>query len=202
MRTNKMLGFQKPTMPHIHEIETERLLLRQWRSSDFPAFAEMNSDAEVMRHFPATLSEQESNAMAKRCQDLIEQRGWGFWAAQEKSSGIFIGFIGLHVPLAELPFSPCVEIGWRLSQSSWGKGLATEGANAALAFGFNELSLPEIVAFTALSNERSERVMKRIGMQRDELTFQHPSLPQDHPLQEHCLYRASATCSGIVNLAT
>ena len=180
-------------MARIHEIETERLLLRQWWACDFPVFAQMNADEEVMRFFPAKLSEQESNAMAQRCHDLIEQRGWGLWAAQEKSSNEFIGFIGLHIPIAALPFSPCVETGWRLARHWWGKGLATEGASAALAFAFNELSLLEVVAFTTLSNARSERVMKQIGMQRDELTFQHPSLPDGHPFQEHCLYRASVT---------
>ena len=179
-------------MLHIHELETNRLLLRQWHASDFPVFAQMNANEEVMQFFPEKLSAHESDAMAQRCHDLIQQRGWGFWAAQEKSSGAFIGFIGLHVPIADLPFSPCVEIGWRLARPSWGKGLATEGASAALAFAFNELSLPEVVAFTALNNERSERVMKRLGMQRDERTFRHPSLPKGHPLQEHCLYRASA----------
>lgn len=152
----------------------------------------MNGDDEVMRYFPAILSETESNAMAQRCNDLIEQRGWGFWAAQEKTSGSFIGFIGLHIPIAELPFSPCVEIGWRLSQAFWGKGLATEGAHAALAFAFDELSLSEVVSFTALSNARSERVMKRLGMRMDEHTFQHPAVQEGHPLREHCLYRASA----------
>ncbi|MEJ8851257.1 GNAT family N-acetyltransferase [Variovorax rhizosphaerae] len=176
-------------MSHIHQIETERLLLRQWRRSDFPVFAQMSGDDEVMRFFPAKLSEEESNAMAQRCSDLIEQRGWGFWATQEKSSGSFIGFIGLHIPIAELPFSPCVEIGWRLSRPSWGKGLATEGAGAALAFAFDRLFLAEVVSFTTLNNAPSERVMKRLGMQRDELTFQHPSLPNGHPLREHCLYR-------------
>lgn len=180
-------------MAHIHEIETERLLLRQWQPFDFSAFAKLNADEEVMRFFPARLTEQESNAMAQRCHGLIEQRGWGFWATQEKCSNSFVGFIGLHVPTADLPFSPCVEIGWRLARHSWGKGLATEGASAALSFAFNELSLSEVVAFTTLSNERSERVMKRLGMHRDELTFQHPSLPEGHPLREHCLYRASAT---------
>lgn len=179
-------------MAQIYEIETERLLLRQWRPSDFPTFAQMSADKEVMRFFPSPLNEQQSNDMAQRCSDLIDLRGWGFWAAQERSSNAFIGFIGLHVPTAELPFSPCVEVGWRLSRNYWGKGLATEGASAALTFAFNELSLPEVVSFTTLSNERSERVMKRLGMKRDELTFQHPSLPHGHPMQEHCLYRASA----------
>jgi RimJ/RimL family protein N-acetyltransferase len=179
-------------MPQLYEIETDRLLLRQWQPLDFPAFAQINSDDEVMRYFPAKLSEQESNAMAQRCHDLIEQRGWGFWAAQEKLSSAFIGFIGLHIPIADLPFSPCVEIGWRLAQHAWGKGLATEGGRAALEFAFTQLSLPVVVAFTTLKNERSQRVMQRLGMQKDQLTFQHPALPDGHAMREHCLYRASA----------
>lgn len=179
-------------MRHPHEIHTQRLLLRQWRPSDFPTFARMGADAEVMRYFPHTLDEDASRALAQRCHDLIAQRGWGFWAAQEKSSGAFIGFIGLHVPAAQLPFSPCVEVGWRLARPFWGQGLATEGARAALAFGFDALQLAEIVAFTALANARSEAVMQRLGMRRDALTFQHPALPEGHPLREHCLYRMAA----------
>lgn len=179
-------------MTRIHELDTARLRLRQWQQSDRAALARMNQDAEVMRHFPAMLSEPESDALAQRCSDLIEARGWGFWAAQDKATGSFIGFIGLHVPAAALPFSPCVEIGWRLAAAWWGKGLATEGARAALAFAFEELRLPEVVSFTALSNTRSERVMQRLGMRRDEATFLHPALPEGHSLREHCLYRASA----------
>ncbi|MCD2513415.1 GNAT family N-acetyltransferase [Comamonas endophytica] len=180
-------------MGQIHELETRRLLLRQWRDSDSARFAQMNADAETMRHFPAVLTVQESNAMAQRCRELIAQRGWGFWAVEEKVSGEFVGFTGLHVPTAELPFSPCVEIGWRLNRSFWGKGYATEGAGAALVFAFDSLGLAEIVSFTALGNTRSERVMQRLGMHRDEQTFEHPALPMHHPLREHVLYRAFGT---------
>ena len=179
-------------MSHIHEIETERLRLRQWKDSDKPVFALMSADAETMRYLPEMLSEEESNAMAQRCHELIEQRGWGFWAAEEKATGSFVGFIGLHIPIAELPFSPCVEIGWRLSRSVWGRGFATEGASAALEFAFEQLLLSEVVSFTAVGNARSERVMKRLGMQREPRNFQHPAVSQGHPLREHCLYRAFA----------
>ena len=179
-------------MPAIQEIETERLLLRQWKSTDFPAFAQLTSDEEVMQFFPSTLSQEESRAMAQRCADLIAGRGWGFWAAEDKASGTFMGFIGLHVPAVELPFSPCVEIGWRLARAWWGKGLATEGARAALQFAFMSLSLEEVVSFTSVRNARSEAVMRRLGMRRDAATFEHPSIPMGHPLREHCLYRATA----------
>lgn len=176
-------------MKRVRELETTRLLLRQWKDADYPAFARMSADAETMRYFPSVLTENESRAMADRCRALIEARGWGFWAAENKSSKEFIGWIGLHVPSAELPFAPCVEIGWRLARHAWGKGLATEGASAALDFAWHELGLSEVVAFTTLGNKRSERVMQRLGMVRDALTFEHPALPQGHPLREHVLYR-------------
>ncbi|GAT34439.1 protein N-acetyltransferase, RimJ/RimL family [Terrimicrobium sacchariphilum] len=174
--------------PIPREIETDRIRLRQWREEDFAPFAALTADPEVMRYFPATLSEEESSAYAQRCHDLIAERGWGFWAAEEKQSGEFIGFLGLHIPTAPLPFMPCVEIGWRLARKWWGKGFATEGARGALEFGFRELDLDSIVSFTALVNTRSEAVMKRLGMQR-EATFEHPVVPPGHVLREHCLYR-------------
>ncbi len=170
-------------------LETARLRLRQWRPSDRAPFAALNADPEVMRHFPALLDEAASTAMAARCALLIEVRGWGFWAAEERDSGAFLGFIGLHTPSAALPFSPCVEVGWRLARAHWGRGFATEGARAALDFAFERLGLDEVVSFTALSNRRSEAVMRRLGMRRDSATFMHPDLPEGHPLREHCLYR-------------
>jgi len=171
-------------------LETERLLLRQWCVTDLPSFAQLNADPEVMRFFPARLSHAESDQMAQRCTNLIAERGWGLWAAEECASGAFIGFIGLHIPTAALPFQPCVEVGWRLARPWWGQGLATEGARAALDFAFSRLALREVVAFTAVANRRSEAVMQRLGMQRDTLTFAHPALPEGHWLREHCLYRA------------
>lgn len=179
------------------EVHTERLLLRQWKPTDFPVFAQLNRDEEVMRFFPSILSEADSNTLAQRCADLIAQRGWGVWAVEEKGSGSFIGYIGLHIPAAALPVGPCVELAWRLARNQWGKGLATEGAKAALAFAFNALSLKEVVSFTSVHNVRSEAVMKRLGMQRDPATFEHPSIPDGHQLREHCLYRAHAACLNV-----
>jgi RimJ/RimL family protein N-acetyltransferase len=174
------------------EIRTARLLLRQWRQRDLKPFAVLNADPEVMRYFPGLLSQLESDGMAHRCKDLIEQRGWGFWAAEEQATGDFIGFIGLHAPAAELPCSPCVEVGWRLMKTHWGMGLATEGAAASLQYAFQQLNLPEVVSFTSIHNLKSEAVMQRLGMQRDTSTFAHPSMPRHHWLSEHCLYRLSS----------
>lgn len=178
-------------MPQIIELDTPRLILRQWTRADRAPFAALNADPRVMACFPAPLSRAQSDAMAARCEAMISGRGWGFWAAEERSTGHFIGFVGLHVPSAELPFAPCVEIGWRLAHSSWGKGLATEAARGALAFGFDRLQLSEVVSFTAVINRRSRAVMTRLGM-REAGTFEHPHLPASSPLQRHCLYRLGA----------
>ncbi|HET9227752.1 MAG TPA: GNAT family N-acetyltransferase [Thermoanaerobaculia bacterium] len=171
------------------EIVTERLRLRQWRESDLEPFARLNADPEVMEFFPSTLEAEASHALARRWQAQIADRGWSFWATEILSSGQFIGFIGLQIPLAPLPFSPCVEIGWRLAREHWGKGYATEGARAALRVGFEQLQLAEIVSFTTIRNARSRAVMERLHMIRSEETFEHPSVPEGNPLREHCLYR-------------
>lgn len=177
-------------MSKLIEFETERLVLRQWRPSDRAPFATLNADPRVMACFPSTLDRAASDAMADHCAALITERGWGFWAAEEKSGGQFIGFVGLHVPSPDLPFSPCVEIGWRLAFPWWGKGLAAEAARAALRIGFEHLDIPEIVAFTAPGNLRSRALMACLGMQEAE-SFEHPDLPLGNPLRPHCLYRLS-----------
>ena len=173
------------------EHETERLLLRQWCASDREPFAALNADPRVMEYFPALLDRAASDAMADRCQALIDKRGWGLWAVETRDSHAFIGFVGLHIPTAALPFNPCVEIGWRLAHSHWGRGLATEAAQAALRVGFEVLRLPEIVSFTARSNLRSRAVMAKLGMIDAGEAFEHPSVPLGSPLRRHCLYRLS-----------
>jgi len=177
-------------MADLIEFETERLRLRQWLPADRDPFAALNSDSRVMEFFPSPLTRGESNTMADRCQSLIEERGWGFWAVEYKSTREFIGFVGLHTPSAELPFSPCVEVGWRLAFQHWGKGFATEAASEAVRVGFQLLHLREIVSFTTLGNRRSRAVMERLGM-RESGTFEHPHVPESTGLRQHCLYRLS-----------
>jgi len=173
------------------EPQTDRLYLRQWHPSDLAPFAELNADPRVMEHFPALLSRAASDAMAQRCHALIAERGWGLWAAELKSTGEFIGFVGLHTPSAELPFSPCVEVGWRLAFRFWGHGYAAEGGRAALRVAFDELGMKEVVSFTAVRNMRSRAVMTRLGMREAE-RFEHPHIAEGHALRPHCLYRLSA----------
>lgn len=171
-------------------LTTQRLILRPWKTEDFPLFAKMNADPRVMEYFPSVLSHKESDQMALKCKTKIEEKGWGLWAAESLDSQKFIGFIGLNEFAQDFPFAPGVEIGWRLAFEYWGKGYATEGAKAALQYGFETLHLKEIVSFTAVQNNRSRRVMERIGMHRNPKDdFDHPKLPEGHPLRRHVLYR-------------
>jgi ribosomal-protein-alanine N-acetyltransferase len=180
------------------EIRTARLLLRRWRSGDFDAFAALNADPRVMEHFPAPLSRSESDAAAARIAAHFDEHGFGLWAVEVVGGTgapvAMIGFAGLARPRFELPTAagPCVEVGYRLAAEHWGHGYATEAARASLRFGFDELGLPEIVAFTVPANLRSRRVMERLGMHRDPADdFEHPLLPPGHPLRRHVLYRVS-----------
>jgi RimJ/RimL family protein N-acetyltransferase len=144
-----------------------------------------------MEFFPNTLNRTESDAMVARIQDHFARHGFGLWAVEFPGVADFIGFVGLSVPQFEAPFTPCVEAGWRLAFEHWGKGYASEAARAVLEFGFEHLSLNEIVSFTVPANRRSRAVMERIGMARNPLEdFDHPSLPEGHPLRRHVLYRA------------
>ncbi|RAY11208.1 GNAT family N-acetyltransferase [Actinomadura craniellae] len=172
---------------------TPRLLLRRWHDSDRAPFAAMNADPEVMKHFPAPLTRDESNALIERIEADIETRGFGLYALEMAGTGEFIGFTGLSVPRFQAHFTPAVEIGWRLSRAAWGRGYATEAARAALEIGFTRLGLDEIVSFTTPANVRSQAVMRRIHMARDESgDFDHPQVPVDSPLRRHVLWRITA----------
>jgi RimJ/RimL family protein N-acetyltransferase len=143
-----------------------------------------------MEHFPELLSREESDRSVDRILRHFEERGFGLWAVELPGQSSFIGYTGLAVPSFDAPFTPCVEIGWRLAAEHWGKGYATEAARAALAHGFETLKLDEVVSFTVPANLRSIGVMKKLGMHRDPAQdFDHPLLPLGHPLRSHVLYR-------------
>ena len=174
-------------------LETDRLYLRQWQASDFATFAEMNADPEVMQYFPKLLTPNVSDIIANKCQQLIADQGWGFWAVSLKDSSKtcenFIGFVGLNDTHVDMSFAPAVEIAWRLDKDHWGQGYATEAARVALKFAFEVLELNEVVAFTAVINKRSQLVMRRIGMKNTQDNFYHPALEANHRLAKHVLYK-------------
>jgi RimJ/RimL family protein N-acetyltransferase len=171
-------------------LTTERLRLRRWRESDLAAFAALNADARVMEFMPAVLTREQSDARAASIAQHFQQYGFGLWAVEAVGVADFIGFTGLSVPAFEAPFTPCVEVGWRLAYDHWGRGYATEAARAAVRYGFDQLKLDEIVSFTTVNNSRSRGVMEKLGMTRAAgEDFDHPKLPEGHPLRRHVLYR-------------
>ena len=173
------------------ELRTERLRLRRWRPDDRAPFAALNADPRVAAFLPGTLSRAASDALAARIEAHFATRGFGLWAVELPGEIPFAGFVGLSVPAFEAAFTPCVEVGWRLAHACWGHGYATEGARAALDFGFARLGLAEIVSFTVPGNARSRQVMERLGMTHDAADdFDHPALPEGHALRRHVLYRA------------
>src|SRR6201987_576324 len=171
-------------------LKTERLSLREWKATDREPFARLNADPRVMEYLGEPLSRKQSDAAVDRIEAHFLTRGFGLCAAELAAGGDFIGFIGLAVPAFEAAFTPCVEIGWRLAAEYWGAGLATEGAREIVRYAFEELKLPELVSLAALENERSRRVMVKLGMTHDPAeNFAHPNLPAGHPLRRHVLYR-------------
>ncbi|WP_339530283.1 GNAT family N-acetyltransferase [Pseudomonas mucidolens] len=177
-------------MEPILQLESARLVMRQWRDSDLSTFADMCADPQVMRYFPAHLSRLESAALIGRIRGHFAEFGFGLWALQRKDSGAFIGLTGLMNVGFDAAFTPAVEIGWRLAREHWGLGYASEAAWTALRCGFDRLQLDEVVAFTAQTNQPSQKVMQAIGMHYDPAAdFAHPKLAADDPLRHHVLYR-------------
>jgi RimJ/RimL family protein N-acetyltransferase len=171
-------------------LETDRLLMREWQEGDLKPFAEMGQDPDVMRYFPKQMSQEDAKQFIAKSNLFLQQKGFTLWATTVKESGQFAGFVGLAEPSYQTHFTPCVEIGWRLAKRFWGHGYATEAAKRVLKYAFEDLNLPEIVSFTSVLNAPSMKVMERIGMSRDTGgDFDHPKIPQDHPLCRHVLYR-------------
>ncbi|WP_433257356.1 GNAT family N-acetyltransferase [Streptosporangium sp. CA-135522] len=171
-------------------METERLIMRRWREADREPFAALNADPEVMKHFPAPLTREQSDAMVDRIESGFDRHGYGLWALEVRATGEFVGFTGLAWQTFEAHFTPALEVGWRLARSAWGYGYASEAARAALRHGFGPAGRDEIVSMTAVANLRSRAVMERLGMTRDPADdFDHPRVPVDSPLRPHVLYR-------------
>jgi RimJ/RimL family protein N-acetyltransferase len=172
------------------EIRTERLRLRRWRADDLVPFAALNADPRVVEFLAGPLTRAESDAFVARIEAHFDAHGFGFFAVECLDDGALAGFVGLSIPRFDAPFTPCVEIGWRLAPSFQGRGYATEAARAALAYGFETVGLREIVSFTVPANLRSRRVMEKLGMRRNAAEdFDHPVMPVGHPLRPHVLYR-------------
>lgn len=170
-------------------IRTPRLVLRPWRPSDLPPFAEQNADPEVMCLLGSgVLTRTQSDAYVARAEKHFVEHGFCKWAVEAPGVAPFVGAVGLTRVRFEAAFSPAVEVAWRLHRRWWGRGYATEAALAAIGDGFGRVGLEEVVAMTALENAASIGVMERLDMiQSGE--FDHPELPKGSPLRRHVLYR-------------
>jgi RimJ/RimL family protein N-acetyltransferase len=169
-------------------IETDRLLMRRWREPDREPFARLNGDPQTLVFFPQTLDRAASDALVDRIEANFDARGWGLWALEVKASGEFIGFTGLSPMPDDVPGAGGVEIAWRLAKAAWHHGYATEAARAAKTVAFDGAGLAELWSMTAVLNEPSQAVMRRIGM-TEVARFDHPRVPEGHPVRPHVTYR-------------
>jgi ribosomal-protein-alanine N-acetyltransferase len=150
----------------------------------------MNSDPINLKYFPRTYTKEESKTSFERFMNYLEANEFGLWAAEEKESENFMGFIGLSEQLLEgISFTPCIEIGWRLDRAFWGRGYATEGALEVLRFAQEDLKIDKIYSFTARLNIPSINVMKKIGLrERPDLDFDHPKINAGEPTRNHVVF--------------
>jgi RimJ/RimL family protein N-acetyltransferase len=175
------------TTGRFDRLQTDRLVLRRWQDSDREPFAALNGDPETMRYFPATLDRAASDAMIDRIEAGFDRRGYGLWALEVVATGEFIGFTGLNPMPDGVPGAGGTEVGWRLARGAWHQGYATEAARAALGVAFDGAGMPEIWSMTAILNEPSQAVMRRLGL-TEVARFDHPNVPAGHPIQPHVTY--------------
>jgi RimJ/RimL family protein N-acetyltransferase len=148
----------------VDEVATRRLRLRRWRDDDLAAYRRITGDPAVMAHFPGVLTPAEADGQVEWFEHHWRRHGFGVWAVEHRRTGDLIGRIGLVVH-TDWPHGPSeAEVGWLLGRPWWGQGLATEGAMAAVREAFGPLRLRRLVSITRPDNERSRRVMERLGM--------------------------------------
>jgi len=176
--------------PRFDTVRTKRLIMRRWLDSDREPFAALNADPETMTYFPATMNRVASDALVEVIEARFEHLGYGLWALEVAETGQFIGFTGLNPMPDDVPGAGGVEVGWRLAKHAWHFGYATEAANAALDVAFRGVGLSEIWSMTAVLNEPSQAVMRRIGL-TEVARFDHPRIQVGDPLRPHVTYHLS-----------
>jgi RimJ/RimL family protein N-acetyltransferase len=174
-------------MPEVR-IETERLVLRDWREDDWPRFWAGTNTPAVMRWLGGVMGDDGMAATRARVEGCAAANGFCFWAVERKSDGEILGFCGLK--RADAPGSSvtgAIEIGWRLREDAWGQGYAKEAATAALDAAFSRFGADEVVALTVIANEGSWGLMKRLGMRRRE-ELDYADTRFEPPIRDHILY--------------
>lgn len=167
--------------------KSKRLGFRNWIENDKPKMALINADPKVMEFFPCTLNKEQTEQFIDRMQSQFYKNGFCYFALDKLENNEFIGFIGISEQNFEADFTPCVDIGWRLSQKEWGKGYATEGAKKCLDFAFNIIGLKSVKSICPIINDKSEHIMEKLGMTKKK-TFNHPLLKEHSKLESCVLY--------------
>jgi len=166
---------------------SDRLGFRTWTNKDLEEFSNLNSDELVMEHFPKTLTRKEVRNLIDRLQNHYDEKGFTYFATEIRETNEFIGMIGLAHQVYVTKYTPAIDIGWRLKKSAWGKGFATEGAQRCIEFAFDVLGIEKIISVCTVRNNKSENVMKKIGMTKLG-EFNHPAM-NDHPqYEQHFCY--------------
>lgn len=176
----RFLRFEDLLLMTYYEINTERLRLRRWTEGDHAPFAEMCSDADVMRY----IGDGSTRNFEQACQSIRgferewNERGYGLFAVDLKHTHQFIGFTGFSYPKFLPEILPSIEIGWRFSKSNWGLGYASEAAHSALEFGLDKIGFRDVVSIYQTKNQASARIMQKLGMVFDRKTID-PSCDRD-----------------------
>lgn len=172
--------------------KSDRLGFRNWKESDKLQMGIINSDCEVMEYFPSVLTQKQTDEFIDRMRTQFAKNGFCYFAVDQLENNELIGFIGINEQNFKSDFTPCVDIGWRLSKKQWGKGFATEGAKKCLEFAFNEIGLKSIKAICPEINNQSEKVMHKIGMKKIK-QFNHPLLSNYKRLEKCVLYEINSS---------
>lgn len=171
-------------------IKTNRMIFRSWRDEDLVHFARINGDPLVMEYYPGRLDEKASAHLMTHFQEHIDRYGYGFFAVENRDTGEFMGFAGLAQVSKDLPFAPAVEMAWRFDYPFWGKGYATEAAQALMTQAFDVLGLKEIVAFCVVEHERAVAVLESLGFKtKSKENFMYAPQRQSKNKREYKLYR-------------
>jgi RimJ/RimL family protein N-acetyltransferase len=178
-------------------IETERLILREWRDEYRAPFHAMSSDTRVMATLGPLMTRAESDALIDRVVARQAEYGHTFWALERKVDAVFLGWCGIVIVPEGIPIAGLPEIGWRLAHHAWGHGFAMEAAIASLNWAFGVGNMERVWAYTSAGNDRSWGLMERLGMTRHhDLDFDHPNVPDGSPLKRHIAYSISRTAKG------
>ncbi|WP_261565643.1 GNAT family N-acetyltransferase [Frankia gtarii] len=154
------LAYGMPTRSEIPTVITSRLVLRGWRSEDLPRYAAMNADPETMRYLDGPFGLADTERLVTHLIGMWAIHGHGMWAVEERGSGEFLGRAGAYFADGW----PGVEVAVSIRRDHWGHGLGTEAVRASLEFGFDQLSVAELITSTHRDNAGMNAIARRLGM--------------------------------------